>query len=75
MPQIIQFFVSHGQTHYTATGAGFPIVTQAKTLDELMVNIEEAVELHFCEELESVSSRPPVLINYELSTSAQYAKA
>ena len=32
-------------------GIGVDIFTQGKTLDELMANILEAVELHFAEEL------------------------
>lgn len=37
--------------HWCARGIGEDIFTQGKTLDELMVNMREAVELHFEEAL------------------------
>ena len=38
--------------YWCGRGIGVDIFTQGKTLDELMVTIREAVELHFAEELE-----------------------
>ncbi|MBM3887081.1 type II toxin-antitoxin system HicB family antitoxin [Candidatus Dependentiae bacterium] len=46
MKHIIQIHVSRGDNYYTAEGADLPIITQAKTLDELALNIREAIELH-----------------------------
>lgn len=67
--QIIQIQVSKGDSYYVAEGVNLPIVTQAKTLDELMYNIQEAVELHLEEEdldeLE-IAAEPAVLANFEL---------
>ncbi len=67
--QIIQIQVSKGDFYYVAEGVNLPIVTQAKTLDELMYNIQEAVELHLEEEnldeLE-LAAQPAVLANFEL---------
>ena len=51
-----------------------PIVTQGKTLDEVVENIREAIELHLeGEDLEELGISPhfSVLINMEL----EYAKA
>lgn len=45
MKKIIQFQISKGDKYYTAEGVGFPVVTQAETLDELTLNICEAVAL------------------------------
>ncbi len=46
MKQIIQFQISKGDKYYVAQGVDLPIITQAKTLDELTKNIQEATELY-----------------------------
>jgi predicted RNase H-like HicB family nuclease len=46
MKSIIQFTISKGEKYYIASGVDFPIVTQAKTLDALSKNIQEALSLH-----------------------------
>ncbi len=46
MRSIIQFNIQKGDKYYVARGINLPIVTQAKTLDELSKNIKEAVVLH-----------------------------
>lgn len=72
MKKIIQFQVSKGETHYTAVCADLPVVTQAKTLDELSVNIREAVELYFegdSVEETDVAESPSILANFEVPTS------
>jgi predicted RNase H-like HicB family nuclease len=45
MKHVIQFHVYKGDTYYVAEGVDLPIVTQAKSLDELAKNVEEAVAL------------------------------
>lgn len=45
MKQILQFHIEKGDNYYVAQGVDLPIVTQAKTLDELSHNIREAVDL------------------------------
>jgi predicted RNase H-like HicB family nuclease len=69
MKSIIQFSIYKGEKYYIASGVDLPIVTQAKTLDALSKNIQEAVELHL-EGKKSVSmgltKKPSVLINFEL---------
>jgi predicted RNase H-like HicB family nuclease len=66
---IIQFQISKGKTHYVAQGADLPIVTQAKTLDELTENIREATDLYFEDENLSelgIAPSPSLLVNFEL---------
>lgn len=50
--QSIHFHVSREDEQYVAEGREAAIVTQAYTLDDLMHNISEAVELHFEDEPE-----------------------
>ena len=72
--RIIQFRVYRGEKYYVAECVDLPIVTQGKTLDEVVENIREAVELHLeGEDLEELGISPnfAVLINMEL----EYAKA
>lgn len=78
MKSIMQFaVVREPEGYYVASGVGYPIVTQADTLDELQKNISEAVELYVeGEDLSSVGlvNRPALLMNVELP-SLHYAKA
>ena len=69
MKSVIHFYISKGEKQYVAEGVELAIVTQAKTLDELVKNIHEATELH----LESASPEtfglvksPLISINFEL---------
>lgn len=69
MKNIIQIHIYKGDEYYVAEGVDLPIVTQGKTLDELVKNIKEAVELHL--ESENLSDlnlapHPSVLLNLEL---------
>ncbi len=70
MKNIVQFSISKGEDgFYIAEGQGFPIFTQAKTLDELVSNIQEAADLHFRDENlneHGYKSNPSVLVNFEL---------
>lgn len=73
MKSIIQFKISQSEDAYVAEGVDLAIVTSATTLDELVKNISEAVELHFEGEDESTfefTAKPSILLNYELP---QYA--
>ncbi len=47
MRNIIQFTISQEDGVYIAEGLNVPVVTDAKTFEELQVNIKEAVELYF----------------------------
>ena len=70
MKIIVQFLISQGMDgYYVASAAGFPIVTQGKTLDELTKNIVEATELYFeviDEDTKQFSKTPSLLLNYEI---------
>ncbi|TSC67783.1 MAG: hypothetical protein CEO19_52 [Parcubacteria group bacterium Gr01-1014_73] len=69
MKSIIQFSIQKGNKYYVAQGVELPIVTQAKTLDELARNINEAVSLHLeGEDLTDLglAQKPSVLVNFEL---------
>lgn len=37
----------HGDTHYVAECSDISVVTQGKTIDETVANLQEAVALHF----------------------------
>lgn len=73
MKSIIQFKISHSEGTYIAEGVDLGIVTDAPTLDALVVNISEAVQLYFKDEkIEELEFNPnsAILLNYELP---QYA--
>jgi len=74
MKRIIQFRIYKGEKYYVAECIDLPIVTQGKTLDEVVENIREAISLHLeGEDLEELEISPDfsVLVNMEL----EYAKA
>ena len=49
---LVKFEIYNVGEYWCARGIGVDIFTQGKTLDELMENIKEAVEVHFNETLE-----------------------
>ena len=46
MQRTIKAFVHKGETQYVAECLEISVVTQGKTLDETIENLQEAVELH-----------------------------
>lgn len=48
---LVKFEIYSDGKYWCGRGIGVDIFTQGKTLDKLMANIREAVELHFEEEL------------------------
>ncbi len=46
MQQTIKAFVHRGDTQYVAECLEISVVTQGRTLDETIENLQEAVELH-----------------------------
>ena len=74
MKNIIYFKVNKGlDGYYVASAMDFPIVTQAKNLDELVSNAKEVSELYFeesTEEADTMSKTPSLLMNFEIP---QYA--
>lgn len=77
MKKIIQVHIYKGDKYYIAECLDLPVVTQGKTLDELVFNLTEAINLQL--EGENLSdfdlvAEPSVLANLEVDSSA-YAKA
>jgi predicted RNase H-like HicB family nuclease len=69
MKSIVLFTIQKGKKYYTAQGVDVPVITQAKTLDELTSNITEALDLHFKnEDITDLGfiSKPSILINFEI---------
>lgn len=69
MKHIIQFQIQKGDNYFVATGVDLPIVTQGKTLDELVKNIREAVDLHLeGENLADfgLAEKPHIMVNMEV---------
>ena len=46
MKKIIQVHIYKGEQFYVAECSDLPIVTQGKTLDEVVANLKEAIALH-----------------------------
>ncbi|MEK7509476.1 MAG: type II toxin-antitoxin system HicB family antitoxin [Patescibacteria group bacterium] len=70
MRNIIQFNITKEGKWYTAEGIGIPVVTQAKTLQELNKNIREVVGLYLEDEdpkETGITPSPSVLVQYELA--------
>lgn len=69
MKRIIQAKIYKGENQYVGEGLDIPVVTQGKTIDEVINNLKEAIELHLeNEELAEldVAPNPSVLVNLEL---------
>lgn len=50
---LIKFEIYNDEKYWCARGIGADIFTQGKTLDELMDNLREAVEVHYYDVLEN----------------------
>ncbi len=69
MRTIIQFSISRSDGFYIAEALDFPIVTQAKTFEELTGNIREAVAVYLHnEDIQDldIAKDPSLLINFEI---------
>jgi len=69
MKKIIQVKIYKGEKFYVAECVDLPVVTQGKTLDEVVENVREAIDLHLeGESLENWDISPDfsVLANFEL---------
>jgi predicted RNase H-like HicB family nuclease len=79
MKRIIQVRVFRGDSYFVAECFDLPVVTQAKTLDELMVNVKEAIALQLEGEDPADFGLAPgasILASYELEPEPQvHAKA
>ena len=73
MRRTIQVRISKGERQFVAECLDLPVVTQAPTLDELALNIREAIGLHLeGENLAELgfSSNPTILATLELEAAA-----
>ena len=73
MKRTIQVRISQGERQFVAECLDLPVVTQAQTLDELAVNIREAISLHLeGEDLAAlgIASNPTILATMELEAVA-----
>ena len=69
MKHVIQIKVYRSDEQYIAEGVDIAIATFAKTLDGLVKNIQEAVELYLEDEdpkKTGIISNPSILVNFEL---------
>ena len=69
MKRTIQVRVFRGENQYVAECLDLPVVTQAATLDQLTLNIQEAIALHLeGEDLAElgISNNPTILATMEL---------
>lgn len=69
MRHSIKAFVHKGTKYYIAECLEIPVVTQGKTLDETMSNLQEAVALHLeGEDLADfdLAPNPSLLVTFEL---------
>jgi len=74
MKRIIQVKIYKGEKYYVAECLDLPVVTQGETLDEVVANIKEAIELHLeGEDLKEWEILPDfsILINLELLAHAK----
>lgn len=69
MKKIIQVKIYKGEKYYVAECIDLPVVTQGKSLDEVIKNIKEAISLHLeGEDLKEWDILPDfsILVNFEL---------
>jgi len=76
MKKIIQVHVYKGDTYFIAECVDLPVVTQGKTLDELVENLKEAIALQLEDENPAdfdLVEKPSILASFEMEPA--YAKA
>ena len=69
LQRTVKAFIRKGDTHYVAEYLEIAVVTQGKTLDETLANLQEAVSLHLeDEDLSDIGlvPNPAVLVTMEL---------
>jgi predicted RNase H-like HicB family nuclease len=62
------------ESGFVAECLDLPVVTQGQTLDEVVRNLREAIELHLeDEDLPTLgfSQNPPIVVNYEMAAICQ----
>ena len=74
MKGIIQVRVYRGEKYYVAECVDLPVVTQGRTLDEVVENVREAIHLHLeGEDLKEWDILPnfSILVNFEVPSHAK----
>lgn len=72
----IKAFIRKGEKYYVSECLEVPVVTQGKTIDEVVANIREAVSLHLeGEDLEhlGLAPKPTLIITMETELLASVA--
>ncbi|MEI6067861.1 MAG: type II toxin-antitoxin system HicB family antitoxin [Methylococcaceae bacterium] len=62
------------ESGFIAECVELPVVTQGKTLDEVVLNLREAISLHLDgEDLSALgfAPNPPIVVNYEMAAVCQ----
>ncbi len=76
LSRTIKAYIHRGESHYGAECLEISVVTQGKTLDETIANLEEAVTLHIeGEDLAEIglAPNPTLLVTVELDTAPRVA--
>ena len=76
LSRTIKAYIHRGESHYVAECLEISVVTQGKTLDETIANLEEAVALHLeGEDLAEIglAPDPTLLVTIELDTTPRVA--
>jgi predicted RNase H-like HicB family nuclease len=76
LSRTIKAYVHRGESHYIAECLEISVVTQGRTLDETIANLEEAVTLHLeGEDLAEfgLAPNPTLLVPLELDTTPRVA--
>ena len=71
MQQTIKAFIHKGDSHYVAECLEISVVTQGRTLDETVANLQEAVALHMAGEDAAdygLAPDPTLLVTIELGS-------
>lgn len=69
LQRTVKAIIQKGETHFVAECVEIAVVTQGKTLDETITNLQEAVALHLeGEDLEALglAPDPTILVTMEL---------
>lgn len=69
LQHILKAFIRRGDTHFVAECLDIAVVTQGKTMDETLANLQEAVALHLAgENLAELGfvPNPTILVTMEL---------
>jgi len=76
MQRTIKAFIRKGDTHYVAECLEISVVTQGKTLDETIANLQEAVSLHLEREDPAdfgLAPNPTLLVTIEVEPAIHVA--